>query len=156
MRVARQAAVLALCAGAAVVVLLGGPAWLSLLVVGAFMLAAPGLVLVEMLRVRDGLLGLVLAMVAGPALWVVVSTVEVFVGVWVPQISVLVVSGSLALTATLLLLAVLRGESVLEVSRHRFRSHQHDRTVVDASGRHRGAFPSPGARIQSGTQRRQR
>ena len=58
LRVARLVAGLALGASAAVVVLLGGPHWMSLLVVGTFMLASPGLVLVEMLRVRDGLLGL--------------------------------------------------------------------------------------------------
>jgi hypothetical protein len=156
MRVARLAAVLALCAGAAVVVLLGGPSWLSLLVVGTFMLTAPGLVLVEMLRVRDGLLGLVLAMMAGPVVWVVVPTIEVFAGWWAPQATVLAVAGLLALTATVLLLALLRGQSVREVSRHRFRSHQHDKLVVDASGRHRGAFPPPGTRVHSDTQRRQR
>lgn len=156
MRVARMAAVLALSAGAGVVVLLGGPPWLGLLVIGTFMLAAPGLVLVEMLRVRDGLLGLVLAMMAGPALWVVLSTIQVFAGLWIPRIAVLAVAALLAVVATMLMLALLRGERMLQESRHRFTSHQHDKIVVDKSGRHRGAFPSPRARIRSDTQRRQR
>ncbi|MEP6816645.1 MAG: hypothetical protein ABI873_13955 [Marmoricola sp.] len=150
---ARLVAVLALSASAAVVVLLGGPHWMSLLVVGTFMLASPGLVLVEMLRVRDGLLGLVLSMMVGPVLWVVLSTGQVFAGLWNPRITVLAVAGLLALAASMLLLA-LRGVSVPETSRHRFRSHQHDKVVVDASGRHRGAFPAPGARVQSRIRRR--
>jgi len=156
LRLLRLAAALALCAGAASVVMLGGPPWLRLLVVGTFMLFAPGLVLAEMLRVHDGLLGLVLSMMAGPALWVGLSTVQVFAGLWAPRIAVLAVAGLLVLAATLLLLALVRSHRALEASRHRFRPHQQGKVVVDEFRRHRGAFPSPRAQVRSDTQRRQR
>lgn len=146
-RVSRLAAALALCAGVVVVVLLGGPAGLSLLVVGTFMLVAPGLLLIDLLRVRDGLLGLVLAMMAGPVLWVLVSTVEVLAGRWEPRATVLCVAGLLGLMATALLLQVLRPDQAGETPRHRFRSHQHGQVVVVGTGRHRGAFPPPSSPV---------
>lgn len=154
MRVIRLVLALALSACTGVVVMLGAPPRLSLLVVGVFMLSAPGLVLFEMLRVRDGLLGLVLSMTVGPALWVTLPTAQVLVGVWTPRAEVLSVSGLLALLAGTLLLAPLGGGGTeAEAPRHRLHAHQHGQRVVVRPGRHRGAFPSPRARIDSDPKR---
>ena len=86
----RPLAALLLCALALAVVLLGAPHGLALVLVGLFLLATPGLLLVEVLDLRDGLLGLVLGMMAGPVLWVVLATAEVFVGAWHPRAGVVV------------------------------------------------------------------
>ena len=67
------------------------------------MLAAPGLLLAEVLRVGDALLTLVLAMMAGPVLWVVLPTAEVFAGAWHPEVTVGVVAAVLAVAASVLL-----------------------------------------------------
>ena len=99
----RLPAVLALSLVALLVVLVGAPGSLGVLLVGAFMLVAPGLLLAELLRVGDGLLSLVLAMMAGPVLWVVLPTVEVFVGAWHPEVTVGVVAVVLAVVAAALL-----------------------------------------------------
>lgn len=144
MRALRLVLVLVLCAAAVVVVLFGAPTVLAVLVVGTFLLLTPGLVLVELLAVRDGLLEVVVAMVAGPAFWGVLATAETFAHLWEPRISVLVVAGLLALTAAVLLSRLLRPRPVDQLdARHRFQAHPHDRIVFDESGRHKGAFPFP-------------
>jgi hypothetical protein len=99
----RLPAALALSLLALLVVLVGAPAGLSVVLVGAFMLAGPGLLLAEVLRVGDALLALVLAMMAGPVLWVVLPTAEVFMGAWHPQVTVGVVAAVLAAAACVLL-----------------------------------------------------
>ena len=88
----RLPAVLTLSLLALLVVLVGAPGGLAVVLVGAFMLAAPGLLLAEVLPVGDTLLALVLAMMAGPVLWVVLPTAEVFAGVWHPEVTVGVVA----------------------------------------------------------------
>ena len=95
---------LALSLVALAVELFGAPGSLGVVLVGAFMLVAPGLLLVELVRVGDGLLSLVLAMMAGPVLWVVLPTVELFVGAWHPEITVAVVAVVLAAVSAVLLL----------------------------------------------------
>ena len=87
----RLPAALALSLLALLVVLVGARGGLSVVLIGAFMLAVPGLLLAEVLRVGDALLTLVLAMMAGPVLWVVLPTAEVFAGVWHPEVTVGVV-----------------------------------------------------------------
>ena len=99
----RLPAVLTLSLLALLVVLVGAPGGLAVVLVGAFMLAAPGLLLAEVLPVGDTLLALVLAMMAGPVLWVVLPTAEVFAGVWHPEVTVGVVAAGLAAVATVLL-----------------------------------------------------
>ena len=96
-------AVLALSLLALLVVLVGAPGGLAVVLIGAFMLAAPGLLLAEVLPLGDKLLALVLAMMAGPVLWVVLPTAEVFAGVWHPEVTVGVVAAVLAAVATVLL-----------------------------------------------------
>lgn len=99
----RLPAALALSLLALLVVLVGAPVGLSVVVIGAFMLAAPGLLLAEVLRLGDALLALVLAMMAGPVFWVVLATAEVFVGAWHPEVTVGVVAAVLAAVAAVLL-----------------------------------------------------
>ena len=99
----RLPAALALSLLAVLVVLVGAPGGLSVVLIGAFMLAVPGLLLAEVLRVGDALLTLVLAMMAGPVLWVVLPTAEVFAGVWHPEVTVGVVAALLAAVACVLL-----------------------------------------------------
>ena len=100
----RLPAVLALSLLALLVVVAGAPGELGVVLVGAFMLAAPGLLLAEVLRVGDTLLTLVLAMMAGPVLWVVLPTVEAFAGAWHPELTVGLVAAGLAVAAGVLLL----------------------------------------------------
>ncbi len=92
----RLSAVLVLSLVALLVVLVGAPGSVGVLLVGAFMLVAPGLLLVELVRLDDGLLSTVLAMMAGPVLWVLLPTVELFVGAWRPEATVAVVAVVLA------------------------------------------------------------
>ena len=99
----RLPAALALSLLALLVVLVGARGGLSVVLIGAFMLAVPGLLLAEVLRVGDALLTLVLAMMAGPVLWVVLPTAEVFAGVWHPEVTVGVVAALLAAVACVLL-----------------------------------------------------
>src|SRR4029079_12687777 len=99
----RLPAVLALSLLALLVVLVGAPHGLAVVLVGAVMLAAPGLLLAEVLRVGDALLALVLAMMAGPVLWVVLPTAEVFAGAWHPEVTVGVVAAVLGAVASVLL-----------------------------------------------------
>ena len=99
----RLPALLALSLLALLVVLVGAPRGPAVVLVGAFMLAAPGLLLAEVLRVGDALLTLVLAMMAGPVLWVVLPTAEVFAGAWHPEVTVGVVAAVLAVAASVLL-----------------------------------------------------
>jgi len=99
----RLPAVLALSLLALLVVVAGAPGELGVVLVGSFMLAAPGLLLAEVLRVGDTLLTLVLAMMAGPVLWVVLPTVEVFGGAWHPELTVGLVAAGLAVAAGVLL-----------------------------------------------------
>ncbi len=99
----RLPAVLALSLLALVVVVVGSPGVLGVLLVGTFMLVTPGLMLAELVRVGDGLLSLVLAMMVGPVLWVLLPTLEVFAGVWHPEATVGFVATSLGLVAAVLL-----------------------------------------------------
>lgn len=107
----RLPAALALSLLALLVVLVGAPGGLSVVVIGAFMLAGPGLLLAEVLRVGDALLTLVLAMMAGPVLWVVLPTAEVFAGAWHPEVTVGVVAAVLAAVACVLLVRRTRARS---------------------------------------------
>jgi hypothetical protein len=110
--------VLALSLLALLVVLVGAPHGLAVVLVGAFMLAAPGLLLAEVLRVGDALLALVLAMMAGPVLWVVLPTAEVFAGVWHPEVTVGVVAAVLAAVASVLLVRRTRADAGPDPRRH--------------------------------------
>ncbi len=114
----RLPAVLALSLLALLVVLVGAPRELAVVLVGAFMLAAPGLLLVEVLRVGDALLALVLAMMAGPVLWVVLPTAEVFAGVWHPEVTVGVVAAVLGAVASVLLVRRTRADARPDTRRH--------------------------------------
>ena len=114
----RLPAVLALSLLALLVVLVGAPHGLAVVLVGAFMLAAPGLLLAEVLRVGDALLALVLAMMAGPVLWVVLPTAEVFAGTWHPEVTVGVVAAVLASVASVLLVRRTRADAGPVVPRH--------------------------------------
>lgn len=104
----RPLAALLLSAVALVVVLVGAPHGPALVLVGLFLLATPGLLLVEALELRDGLLGLVLGMMAGPVLWVVLATAEVFVGAWHPRAGVVLAALLLGGAASYLLLRARR------------------------------------------------
>src|SRR3954453_16252794 len=114
----RLPAALALSLLALLVVLVGAPGRLSVVLVGAFMLAGPGLLLAEVLRVGDALLTLVLAMMAVPVLWVVLSAAEVFVGAWHPRVTVGAVAAVLAVTACVLLVRRASVDARADARRH--------------------------------------
>ena len=114
----RLPAALALSLLALLVVLVGARGGLSVVLIGAFMLAVPGLLLAEVLRVGDALLTLVLAMMAGPVLWVVLPTAEVFAGVWHPEVTVGVVAALLAAVACVLLVRRTRADARAGARRH--------------------------------------
>ncbi|RLV49358.1 hypothetical protein D9V37_12550 [Nocardioides mangrovicus] len=140
--VLRLLGVLLLCALACVAVVGGGSAAFRALSIGLFMVAAPGLLVVTVLRLGDALLSLVVGMVVGPAGWVMLATVATFLGLWWPGPTVVVVAVLLGVLALVLLVLELRAPAnPLDDAQHRFVSHRHDEEVPVAVGRHRGAFP---------------